>query len=97
MSLFVKRKELIMAIQCQFLKKRIQILIENVDGNLYMLEADDYNELVNDWNGDCEYVPANDAKVFFASYNGQPINPYMYTDFQSLLRYIRNWCCLSED
>lgn len=86
-----------MAIQCQFLKKKIQILTENVNGEMYMLEADDYNEIVNDWMGDCDHVPANDAKVFFASYDGQPINPYMYTDFQSLLRYIRNWCCLSED
>lgn len=82
-----------MAIQCMFLEKKIHILTENADGNLYVLEADDYNELVNDWNGDCNCVPANDAKIFFASYNGEPINPYMYADFQSLLQYIRNECC----
>ena len=81
-----------MAMQCNFLKKKIQILTENMDGEMYMLESDDYNELVNDWMGDCNFVPANDAKVFFASYCGKPITPYAYTDFQSLLRYIRNEC-----
>ncbi|MBQ8245828.1 MAG: hypothetical protein IJZ42_01730 [Lachnospiraceae bacterium] len=82
-----------MAIQCKFLEKKIHILTENTDGALYVLEADDYNELVNDWMGDCNCVPAKDAKVFFASYCGKPINPYVYTDFQSLLQYIRNKCC----
>lgn len=84
-----------MAIQCEHLslKKKIFILTENTDGSPYVLEADDHNELVNDWKGDCNYVPANDAKVFFASYCSRPINPFAYTDFQSLLQYIRNECC----
>ena len=72
-----------------FLNKKIHILTENADGNLYMLEANDYNELVNDWSGDRNYVPAHDAKVYFASYNGKPINPYAYTDFESLVRHMR--------
>lgn len=76
-------------IKCSFLDKQIHILTENADGNLYILEADDYNELVNDWMGDCNCVPTNDAKVFFASYCGQPINPYVYTDFLSVMKYIR--------
>ena len=75
--------------ECKHFEKKICILTENVDGSLYMLEADDCNELVNDWSGDCNYVPANDATVFFASYNGKPINPYAYTDFVSLVRYMR--------
>ena len=79
--------------ECKFLEKKIHVLTENVDGNLYMLKADDYNELVNDWMGDCNCVPANDAKVFFASYCGRPINPYVYTDFLSCAQYIQNECC----
>ena len=90
------RKEY-MAIQCKFLEKKIHILTENVDGELYMLEADDINEIVNDWMGDCNHVPANDAKVFFASYCGEPINPYLYTDFLSLAQYIRNNCFGEQD
>ena len=74
-----------MPIQCNFLKKKIQILTENVEGEMYMLEADDYHELRDDWEEGCNYVPSNDAKVFFASYDGKPINPYAYTDFCSLL------------
>lgn len=77
-----------MKIQCNMLNKKINILTENADGELYMLEADNYNFIINDYLGDCNYVPANDAKVYFASYDGEPINPYMYTDFLSLMRYI---------
>ena len=82
-----------MAVQCKFFEKKIHILTENADGILYVLEADDYNDLVNDWKGECNFVPANDAKVFFASYCGKPINPYAYTDFLSLMQYISRECC----
>ena len=77
-----------MAIRCNFLNKKIHILTENADGALYVLEADNFEEVNNDWMVDCNYVPANEAKVFFASYNGKPVSPYLYTDFQSLLRYL---------
>ena len=39
--------------------------------------------------GDCNFVPANDARVFFASWNGKPISPYEYTDFESLAWYLK--------
>lgn len=67
----------------------IVILTQNSAGELYIIESDDYNEIVNDWNGDCCYVPENDARVFFASYNGTPINPYLYADFVSCMQYLR--------
>ena len=79
-----------MNVRCNMLNKKINILTQNADGELYLLEADNYNFIVNDYHGDCEYVPANDAKVYFASYDGEPINPYMYTDFLSLMQYIRD-------
>ena len=72
-----------------FIKSRIFILTENAEGELYTIETDDYNEIVNDWNGDCKFIPANDAKVYFASYDGVPVNPYMYSDFVSLVTYLR--------
>jgi len=80
----------------KFLQKKIHILTENTDG-LYMLEADDYNDLVNDRMGERKYIPADNAKVFFASYCGRPINPYAYTDFLSCAQYIRNECCYKWD
>lgn len=64
------------------------ILTENVDGIPYLLQAKYLQDIVEDWNGECNFVPANDAKVFFAMYNGRPINPYSYTDFESLLRLL---------
>lgn len=67
----------------------IVILTQNAAGELYIIVSDDYNEIVNDWNGECCYVPENDARVFFASYNGTPINPYLYSDFVSCMQYIR--------
>ena len=29
------------------------------------------------------------AKVFFASYDGVPVNPYLYSDFTSLVTCLR--------
>ena len=57
-----------------------------------MLETDNYNFIINDLYGNRSYVPANDARVYFASYDGVPINPYFYTDFESVLKYIKNYC-----
>ena len=68
-----------------FIKSKIFILTENANSELYSIEVNDYNEIVNDWYDDCNFVPANDAKVYFASYNGKPINPYLYKDFVSLV------------
>ena len=72
-----------------FIKSRIFILTENAEGELYTIETDDYNDIINDWNGDCKFVPANDAKVYFASHNGVPVNPYLYNDFSSLIECLR--------
>ncbi len=66
------------------------ILTENAMGNMYLIRAKYLQDIIDDWNGGCNFVPANDAKVFFASYNGRPINPYEYADFESLLRYLKD-------
>lgn len=84
--------------QTNVIKSGIYVVTENADGVLYTIETDVFNEIVNDWNGNCECVPANDAKVYFASYNGTPINPYLYNDFITCMQYIRtlvikDTCC----
>jgi len=71
-----------------FFKGNIVIVTESVDGEIYCIEADEVVDLINDWNDECLVVPANDAKVFFASINGKPINPYLFTDFESLMGYL---------
>ena len=37
-----------------FIKSKIFILTENADGELYSIETDEYNDIVNDWYGDCK-------------------------------------------
>lgn len=32
--------------------------------------------------------PENEVRVFFAAYNQKPVNPYCYTNFESLLKYL---------
>ena len=75
-----------------FLGHNLVIITENADGEMYVIKAKYIQDVIDDWNGDCHYIPANDAKVFFASWNGKPINPYDYTDFESLIRYLSNLC-----
>lgn len=64
------------------------IVTENANGDPYLIQAKYLQDIVDDWNGECNFVPSNDAKVFFAMYNGCPINPYDYTDFESLLNIL---------
>ena len=66
------------------------IVTENTDGEIYLIDSKYIQDIADDWNGECNFVPANDAKVFFASWNNQPINPYLYTDFESLLKYLQD-------
>jgi len=66
------------------------IITENAYGEIYLIEARYIQDIVDDWMGDCNFVPSNDAKVFFASWNNEPINPYEYTDFESLIRYLQS-------
>lgn len=71
-----------------FFKGNIVIVTESVDGEVYCIEVDNLNDLIDDWNGTCTAVPANDARVFFASINGIPVNPHLYTDFESFLKLL---------
>lgn len=66
------------------------ILTENEAGEMYLITAKYLQDIFDDWSlGDrCEFVPANDARVFFAAYNGKPINPYEYTNFETLLMHL---------
>ena len=73
-------------INVQFIEDDTIIVTENADGRMYILRAKYIRDILDDWNGDCEFVPSNDARVFFAAWNGKPINPYAYTDFESLLK-----------
>jgi len=61
------------------------IVTENAEGRIYTISAEYFHDILADWEGDCEFVPANDARVFFAAWNGKPLNPHRYHDFESLL------------
>lgn len=63
----------------------IYFITETADGYLSNVHVDTVAELLDDWNGDCDLCPANDAQIFFAAIDGQPVNPYQYTDFESLI------------
>ena len=75
---------------CNFLNSKINILTENVDGELYVLEADNVKELLEDWHNECDYVPSNDTKMYFASYKGNVMNHSVFPDFGTFME------CLQE-
>lgn len=81
-------------------KDETVIVTENAEGEMYLIHSKYIQDILNDWTGDCNFVPANDARVFFASWNGKPISPYEYTDFESLAWYLiqtRNKILLREE
>lgn len=65
------------------------IITENINGEMYLLKAKYIQDILDDWNENCEFVPPSDAKVYFASWNGKPINPYEYTDFGTLIDWFK--------
>lgn len=71
-----------------FLGSDTVIVTENIDGEMYIIQSKYIQDILDDWKGNCEFVPTNDARVFFASWNGQPISPYEYKDFESLIQYL---------
>lgn len=71
------------------LTAKICILTETQAGEKYLLKANSFNEVANDWHGTRDFVPEADAKVYFATLEGEPINPYAYKDFSTLMSYIR--------
>lgn len=71
-----------------FLGSDTVIVTENIDGEMYIIQSKYIQDILDDWKGNCEFVPTNDARVFFASWNGEPISPYKYTDFEPLMHYL---------
>jgi len=69
------------SIQTTIIGEHTVIVTENVNGEMYLIKARHFQDILDDWEGECEFVPANYARVFFASCNGRPVDPYSYTDF----------------
>ena len=85
------------SIQTTIIGEHTVIVTENVNGEMYLIKAMNFHDILDDWEGECEFVPANDARVFFASCNGRPVDPYSYTDFESLLIYLKECLACNHD
>ena len=72
-----------------FFHQDIIIITANAAGEKYLIKAKSIQDILDDWNGDCEFVPSNDACVFYTEWNGRPINPAGYTDFGTLIEYLK--------
>lgn len=75
-------------ISTTFLGDGTAIVTQNVDGELYVITAEYFNDILEDMKNKRCFVPADDAPVFFAAWHGKPLNPHCYHDFLSLLEYI---------
>lgn len=62
-------------------------VVENVDGDKYLLTADNVNEIIDDWINKCAFVPENDSKVHFVMFNNEIFNSHEM-DFGSLMSYL---------
>lgn len=69
-------------------KYPIYIVTEDSFGTAYCIKANKCSDILDDMHSNREQVPKDNAKVFFAAYDGEPINPNKYTDFKSCVEYI---------
>lgn len=65
----------------------IIIIAENRYEEMYIIESAYIQDILDNWKS---LVPSKNTRVFFASWNGRPINPYEYRDFESLIAYLSN-------
>lgn len=72
----------------KFFNKKINILTHDLDEEFYMIETDNLTELLNAWNEQSPTMPRNDATVYFASYDGQPIPIGTHDTFYDVLNTI---------
>ena len=66
-------------------KYPIYIVTEDSFGTAYCIKANKCSDILDDMHSNREQVPRDNAKVFFAAYDGEPINPNKYTDFKSCI------------
>ena len=64
----------------------IIIITENADGEEYILVANTIHTVLDDWENECEYVPANDAPVHFSMMHGMILS-HEYRTFEMLMDY----------
>lgn len=62
----------------------ITFLTENADGELYTPNLT-IGELIDDWNGDCNIVPANDAPVYKVRIDGKKLAPWQSSNLNDFL------------
>lgn len=72
-----------------FPKDNLFIVTENTTGEIYTISAKYIQDILDDYNGDCEFVPENDARILFVSRNGKPLNPYEIRTFKDLIGWIQ--------
>lgn len=66
---------------------RIVLLTQNTAEKRYLLAADSVATLVDEWNGVCEGLPENDAPVYQAWVDGEPLSISEET-FESVLQQL---------
>ena len=50
---------------------KVAMLVQNTSGVPYLLAASGKKEILDDWNGDCAFVPENDSIVERLWLNGE--------------------------
>lgn len=63
---------------------RITFMTENADGNIYTPDLT-VGELIDDWYGDCNIVPANDAPVYKVRIDGKKLAPWQSNKIENFL------------
>lgn len=70
--------------------RRFLIIVKNAEGVPYAIDGEYVQDLIDDWNDEAYSCPENDARVLFFMYNGEPVNPYEYDTFESVIRWMQN-------
>ena len=65
------------------------IVTRNGSGEPYVIEGEYLHDLVDDWEASALVCPPNDERVLFFMFDGEAVNPYEYTDFESVIHWMK--------
>ncbi len=72
----------------EFCKSGITVITEDANGDAYTIIARHVQDVIKDWKGDCNFVPSNDAQVFYAVHNGKILTLPAKCDFETLMQLL---------
>lgn len=81
----------------EFCKRGLSIVTEDANGDAYTIIVRHVQDMIRDWKGECNFVPTNDARVFYAVHNGTILRLPEGCDFETFIQRLMDGSILKGE